>query len=167
MEYKKFLATARRYRGSQTEYEYKYMELLVAQKADKAAWKNPVTPHHSWSELLKEEGLCTISMFNNYEKAKRTIDDLWIQRLGVYASVSLAQLSDDARVTILKSVKDWYGAHKVAPTYQRVSKYVRDLGKASRKRKVENKMVKMRTYIKVCQALLKKNKISVPEETWT
>ncbi len=167
MEYSKFLALARRYRGGQTEYEYKYMELLVAQKADRLNWMKPRTRHESWSDLLREEGLCTVSMFNNYEKAKSVIDPLWLKRLGVYPSVSIAQLDQVTRVTILASVKKWYGEHKVAPTYQRVSKYVRDLGRASRKKKTESKLVKMRAYIKACQALLKKNKISIPEETWT
>ncbi len=167
MEYKKFLTLARRYRNSETDYEYRYMELLVTQKADIASWKKPLTKYESWSELLKEEGLCTISMFHNYEKAQSVIDTFWIKRLGVYASVSIAQLNSETRTTVLASVKKWYGEHKVAPTYQRVSKYVRDLGRASRKRKTENKMVKMRAYIKICQALLKKNRISVPEETWT
>jgi hypothetical protein len=167
MEYKKFLALARRYRGNETDYEYKYMELLVAQKADRINWKKPATRYDSWSELLKEEGLCTVSMFQNYEKAQGLLEPLWIKRLGVYASVSIAQLSNETRGTVLNTVKKWYGEHKVAPTYQRVSKYVRDLGRASRKKKTESKLVKMRAYIKVCQALLKKNRISVPEETWT
>src|ERR1041384_3679694 len=137
MEYSKFLSLARKYRAGETENEYRYMELLVAQKADVLNWKKPRTSYETWPELLKEEGLCTYSMFKSYEKAKVVLDSVWIKRLGVYASVSIAKLDRETQTEVLSSVKRWYGQHGVAPTYQRVSKYVRDLGRSSRKTKVE------------------------------
>jgi hypothetical protein len=167
MEYTKFLSLVRKYKTGETENEYRYMELLVDQKKDVLNWKKPRTSYETWSELLREEGLCTYSMFQNYEKAKTVIDNTWIRRLGVYASVSLAKLDRTTQAEVLASVKRWYGQHQVAPTYQRVSKYVRDLGLAARKMKVENRVQKMKAYIKVCQRLLKQNRISVPKETWT
>jgi chromosomal replication initiation ATPase DnaA len=166
MEYTKFLSLARKYRTGQTDSEHLFLELLVAQEEQVLDWRKPKSQYDTWSELLQGEGFCTITTYRNYKKARQLIERSWIRRLGVYASVSIAQLDLDTRVTVLTSVKKWYGEHSVAPTYQRVSKYVRDLGKASRKAKSENKVTKMRAYIRVCQDLLKKHKIMIPKETW-
>lgn len=166
MEYTKFLRTARGLRASQTEYEYKYMELLVDQEADLINWLSPRSPYRSWYDLLRGEGLCTVTTYKNYKRARQHITPLWIEKLGVYPAINIAKLDTDDRDTVLKKVQAWYREYKVRPHYQLVSTFVQGLSRAARKKKSEGKLAKMRAYIKVCQALLKKNKITVPVETW-
>lgn len=166
MNYDKFLELAQRYKANQAENEVKFLELLVEQEADVLNWKKPRTSYASWGELLREEGLCTWTTYRNYKKARQLIQASWIEKLGVYASISISKLDETERKTILDQVKKWYGAHKVTPTYQRVSKYVRDLGGRRRRTAKESKIRLMQNYIVKCQGLLKKNKIDVPPETW-
>jgi hypothetical protein len=162
MEHTKFIALARQYKADQAENEYKFLELLVTQEEDVAAWKNK-TPYKSWGELLREEGLCTITTYRNYKKARQLLSLTWIKRLGVYASISISKLDDDTRDKVLSSVKQWYSQHQVTPTYQRVSKYVRNLGGHVKKTKRENQVRVLKTYIAKCHALLKKNRIPLPQ----
>jgi hypothetical protein len=166
MNYDKFLDLAQKYKADQARNEVKFLELLVEQEGDVLNWKAPRTPYKSWSELLREEGLCTFTTYRNYKRARQLIPEQWISKLGVYASISISKLDEAQRRTILEQVKKWYGHHKVTPTYQRVSKYVRDLGGSRRKTARSSKVQLMRAYIVKCQGLLKKNKIEVPPETW-
>ncbi len=166
MNYDKFLDLAQKYKADQARNEVKFLELLVEQEADVLNWKAPRTPYKAWSELLREEGLCTFTLYRNYKKARQLLPEQWIQKLGAYASISISKLDDESRRIILEQVKKWYGNHKVTPTYQRVSKYVRDLGGKRRRAVRASKIQLMRAYIIKCQSLLKKNKIDVPPETW-
>jgi len=166
MNYDRFLELAQKYKADQANNEVKFLELLVAQEEDVLNWKKPRTSYASWAELLREEGLCTWTTYRNYKKARQLLSSGWIEKLGVYASISISKLDETTRKTVFDQVKKWYGQHKVTPTYQRVSKYVRDLGGARRRTAKESKIRLMRTYIVKCQALLKKHKIEVPPETW-
>lgn len=167
MQYSKFIEKARKLKGDQAATEVAFWELLVEQEKDELSWKAPKTPYKTWWALLRGEGLCTWSTYENYKKARALISTSWIKKFGVYASISISKLDADTRDSVFKTTKAWYTNYNVPPTYQRISKYVRDLGRASRMTKRENKIAKMRAYIKKCQALLKKNKIEIPEETWT
>lgn len=163
MEFTKFLKRARELRESQFDNEYEYFELLIKQEEDLLSWESK---YDSWADVLTTEGLIAVSAYRKYKKTRGAIPTVWIKKLGVYASMSIVALDKETRDTVFTQVKSWHSRHQTAPTYQRVSKYVRDLGRSSRKKKVSTKTQKMLTYIRVCQGLLRDNKIPYPKEPW-
>jgi hypothetical protein len=166
MQYAKFIALAQSLKAGQASNEVKFLDLLVDQEADVINWKTKEN-YTSWAELLREEGLCTYTTYVSYKKAKEILPSSWIAKLGVYATISLSKLDADQRGKVFDQVKKWYAAHQVAPTYQRVSTYVKNIGGSRRKAKAASKLQKMKTYITKCQGLLKQHKIPVPEVTWS
>src|SRR4051812_26228625 len=112
MNYDKFLELAQRYKADQAHNEVKFLELLVEQEADALNWRKPRTVYATWAELLREEGLCTWTTYSNYKRARQLIPSNWIEKLGVYASISISKLDETNRKTILDQVKKWYGQHK-------------------------------------------------------
>lgn len=163
MEYSKFLEKARKLKTSQAGNEVEFLNLLVEQENDMLDWKSPKTSYRTWNELLRGEQLVTVTTYTGYKKARERLPKVWIDKLGVYASISISKLNEADRNKILTSVKKWYASHQVAPTYQRVAKYVRDLHP---RKSTESRARKMLSYIRTCQAILRKNKIEVPKETW-
>lgn len=163
MEYSKFIDRARKLKTSQSGNEVDFLNLLVEQETDILDWKSPKTPYKTWYELLRGEQLTTVTTYTGYKKARERLPKVWIDKLGVYASISLGKLSEADRNKVLTTVKKWYASHQVAPTYQRVAKYVRDLHP---RKQTESRGRKMLAYIRACQAILRKNKIEVPKETW-
>lgn len=163
MEYSKFLEKARKLKTNQSGNEVDFLNLLVEQENDMLDWKHPKTPYKSWYELIRGEQLVTVTTYTGYKKARERLPKIWIDKLGVYASISIGKLGEADRNKILTSVKKWYSAHQVAPTYQRVSRYLRDLHP---RKQTESRGRKMLSYIRQCQSILRKNKIEVPKETW-
>jgi hypothetical protein len=163
MEYSKFLDKARKLKTSQSGNEVAFLDLLVDQEADVLDWKTPKTPYKSFNELLRAEGLCTVTTYSGYKKARERLPAQWINKMGVYASISVSKLNENDRNKVMASVKKWYGTFQVAPTYQRISRFVRELHP---RKQTESKSRKMLTYIRTCQSIMRKNKIDVPKETW-
>jgi hypothetical protein len=163
MEFVKFIDKARKLKTNQSGNEVDFLNLLVDQEDNILDWKHPRTPYRSWNELLRGEGLCTPSTYTGYKLARERIPVLWIGKLGVYASISISRLGEADRAKVFGSVKKWYSTRQTAPTYQRISRYVKELHP---RKKAPSRAQKMMSYIRTCQSLLRKNKIEVPEETW-
>ena len=163
MEFSKFIDKARKLKTDQSGNEVAFLNLLVEQESDILDWKHPKTNYRSWGELLRKEGLCTPTTYTGFKLARDRLPAAWINRLGVYASISISRLNETDRTKVFASVKKWYTSRQTAPTYQRISLYVKELHP---RKKTETKQQRMMAYIRTCQALLRKNKIEVPAESW-
>lgn len=166
MRYDKFLQLAQKYKAGQSSSEVHFLELLVEQEADIINWKDH-TGCKSWAEVLKREGFCTPATYSNYKRARERIPRMWVERFGVHATINIAKLDEGVRDQIFGRVKTWYHSNRMTPTYQRVSTYVKSLGIGTSRRRGSNKVQKMKAYIRRCQALLNKNQIPIPRETWS
>lgn len=165
MQYGRFLARAKTLRATHNANHIKLFELLAQQEEDILDWKWPRSKYYTWAELLKGEGLCTYAAYRQYKKACDILTPEWLHKLGIYPSISLARLSDKDRPEILRRVKRWYTGHRVPPTYQLVSTYVRNVRRELQPDRL-TKVQRMLAYIRACQTLLTSHKIAVPKETW-
>ena len=129
----------------------------------------------SWESLLREEGLCTPTLFYDFKKAVKFVD---VKVFGVYASAAIAKLKVQYRRRVVRSTQEWIDTHQVPPTYQRISKYVTVMRKELGIRPASNPLTALRLennrlkrelsksqqYCELLQATLKKNNIRVPKE---
>lgn len=151
MNYRDFIRQAKEFANRGENYRVKLMLLLVEYEPQKALWLQ--NPHglKTWDMLLRTEGLCTPTLYHAFKQATKLVD---VEVFGVYASVSIARLPKDQRSTVIKRTKEWIGAHKVPPHYQRVVEYVRQLRKDLGIRAPEGSSVKLRRRVARLEAAI-------------
>jgi hypothetical protein len=173
-EYENFIQSAKKFANGGETQRLSLMKLLIDTEARKSIWHSKTT-HTSWDILLREEGLCTPSLFHDFKRARGVVD---VEVFGVYASAALVKLNTEYRSKIVRSTQRWIDAHRVPPTYQRITKYVAELKKELgirspstpiRSLRAENSRLKREVnrcheYIDTLQAVLKKNHLPVPRE---
>jgi hypothetical protein len=152
------------------------MDLLVETEPRKSIWQDNPEKTTSWNALLREQSLCTPTLYHDFKKAKKLLN---VDIFGVYASVALVKLKVEYRARITNATQRWVEAHKVPPTYQRITKYVRELrkelgirGKPSTPihamrhelNSLARQLNKAHEYIEVLQASLKTHNIRIPRE---
>lgn len=152
------------------------MTLLLDVEPRLAVWQANPNQTRSWDQLLREEGLCTPTLFHDFKRSTGIVD---VAVFGVYASAAIAKLKKEYRTRIIRATQAWIDSHQVPPTYQRISKYVaelkKELGIRSRpttpihalrteNNRLKRELGKAERYIETLQAALRDNNIRVPKE---
>lgn len=178
MTYDSFITQARKYANGSEAERLHLMALLLDTEPRKAFWQRQTNgqPKLTWELFLREEGLCTIGLYRNFKTATSLVD---VNVFGVYASAALGKLPSVLRTRIVQQTQAWISSHHLPPTYQRISKYVRDLhtgiapprGKRTpiHALRTENNRLKRELneaydYIHTLQAALKKAGVRIPRE---
>lgn len=174
-QYNSFIRAAKRLSNDSEDSHLRLMLLLVETEPKTAIWYE--NPHgiKSWEKFLLEEGLCTPSKYYGFKaaNANRHID---VKTLGVYASILIQRLPKDLRSKVIEMTREWIKNHRVPPTYQRISTYVKVLrGKQPKKlgtmaslrdenARLKKKLEEKEAYILLLKSTLTSNKIRVPRE---
>jgi hypothetical protein len=132
------------------------MEYLLTISLQPLVWREK---YLTFNKLLLNEKLCTVSRFLAFKKAVRL--QLPLKSLGVEAACLLACLPKAKRSEIRRLVVGWVGKHKIPPTYQLVSEYIK---RAIPKKKRWPTMVDWREYAHALQALCTEHQITFPPE---
>lgn len=122
MNYDTFVRTARKYANLGEEQRLSLMTLLVETEPKTAIWWDNPHKTHRWDVLLREDRLCTPTLYRAFKAASKFLD---VRTFGVYGSAALARLPKDHRQSVTRKTLGWIKAHKVPPTYQLVAEYVR------------------------------------------
>jgi hypothetical protein len=122
VNYEAFVRAARKYANSGEEQRLALMTLLMETEPQTAIWWGNPHQTHRWDVLLREERLCTPTLYRAFKTAAKFLD---VQKFGVYASAALARLPKDHRQDVTRKTLAWIKMHHVPPTYQLVSEYVR------------------------------------------
>ncbi len=174
--YSGFIQTAKRYANQGESQRLQLMMLLLDTEPRKAVWQ--ANPNHttSWDSLLREEGLCTPTLFHDFKRAKGIVE---VKVFGVYASNAIAKLKKEYRGRIIRATQGWINSHRVPPTYQRITKYVAEMKKEmgirgrpstpvhalrTENNRLKRELNRTETYVEILQAVLKKNNLRIPRE---
>ena len=170
--YDSFVQTAKNFANKGEEYRLRLMHLLIEMEAAKVVWYGH--PHTTWTDVLCEERLCTPAAFAAFKKA--ITYGLKVDQLGVAASCLLAKQTKDIRTIVVRQTTEWVKQHKVPPSYQLVSEYVKHLLRERGKRtigpyaklRVEcNKLLAenlaLTEYVTKLRATLHRNALPIPK----
>ncbi len=174
--YSRFIQTAKSYANQGEAQRLNLMMLLLDTEARKSLWQANPGEIRTWDALLREEGLCTPTLFYDFKRAVKVVD---VKVFGVYASAAIIKLKVNYRRRVLAATQEWIDAHKIRPTYQRISKYVatmkREMGigptpkKPIHELRLENTRLKRdlgrsERYCTTLKTTLKTNNIRIPKE---
>jgi len=144
VDYGTFVKTARKYANSGEEQRLSLMLLLLETESKTAIWWENPHKTRRWEVLLREERLCTPALYRAFKTASKFLE---VRKFGVYASAAIGRLPKEHRQVVMRKTVDWIKTHKVPPTYQLVSEYVRqrkrELGIATPPR-ISPQVVKLR-----------------------
>jgi hypothetical protein len=172
--YSGFISTAKKFANQGEGQRLALMMLLLDTEPRKAIWQANPNGTESWDALIREEGLCTPTLFHDFKRATGIVD---VHVFGVYASAAIAKLKKEYRARILGATKRWIDSHRVPPTYQRITKYVADMKKdmgirshpstpthalRAENNRLKRELSKAETYIDTLVSTLKKNRIRTP-----
>ncbi len=174
-QYNSFIRAAKRLSNDSEDSHLRLMLLLVETEPKTAIWFE--NPHglRSWDELLREEGLCTPSKYHGF-KAANANPNIDVKTLGVYASILIQRLPKEMRSKVIAMTREWIKNHRVPPTYQRISTYVKTLrGKQPKQpgtlaslrdenARLKKKLEEKEAYISQLKNMLTNHKIRVPRE---
>lgn len=122
MKYEAFVRTARKYANSGEEQRLSLMTLLIETEPQTAIWWSNPHKTRRWDVLLREERLCTPTLYRAFKAGAKFLD---VRKFGVYASAALARLPKEHRQSVTRMTLTWIKDHRVPPTYQLVAEYVR------------------------------------------
>ena len=108
MDYTTFITKARSLSMQSEKSNVAFMRLLVDVYRVPDIWRGK---YRSWADLLKAEGLCTITKFNAFSKGLDA--GLPVNTLGVNATCLLATYPKNIRASALASTLGWVKTHRV------------------------------------------------------
>jgi len=116
------LARIRQLAGDGENTQVSMMLALLELFEHKEIWSSR---YNKWDELLREEGFTTAHRFDGFVKAYNEFGEAEIRKLGIGASALLIRQQKATRVKVHVILTDWINTHKIPPTYQRVTTYVK------------------------------------------
>jgi hypothetical protein len=167
MTYQTLLCTARSLANGAEETWLKLMVLLVKTEAKKDVWVG--NPHgiKTWPELLQAEGLCTARHYRMFKEAYSELGAALVKQFGAYASIRIAQIEPIARKKIVRTATAWIQKHRVRPTYQRITEYIKHETagpKASKKRSYKREVGELTDHLRNQGALVKELRAKVRQQ---
>jgi hypothetical protein len=174
--YASFIRAAKNYANSGESQRLNLMMLLLDIEPRKSLWQANPNKTLSWETLLREEGLCTPTLFGDFKRATKM--ELDVKLFGVYAAAAIVKLPPNYRSRVIRQTSKWIGEHKIKPTYQRITKYVSELKKElgirtpstpmhqlkAENNRLQRKLKKAEDYIGVLKTALRNNNIRIPRE---
>lgn len=166
--YATFIGLAKKHANQGESHRLALMQLLLDTEPRTSIWHDNPDKLKNWDALLQREGLCTPSLYHAFKRATKLVN---VDVFGVYASASIANLPADHRPKIITTTQRWIKSHAVPPTYQRISKYVRETrAKVVKPKAKVSKGVsalteennRLKAYIRLLQRKLHQHKIPVP-----
>jgi len=130
MTFQSFLREAKRLSNRSEECWLALLYLLLETEQKGDIWR----PHYrSWNELLETEGLCSVKHYRAFKLIQGELSPKAIRTLGVYAAINIGRITNkDRRSEVTQKTLRWISRHKVRPTYQRISEYLKPSVKRER-----------------------------------
>jgi len=155
--YNAFVAKAKQLTNAGEKAQVEKMVYLLDIYHDPSLWRG--TWKRSFKKILRDERLCTWTLFKNFEQASLCLSSTALRHFGVMASARIGSLTGTTRRQVLDQVQKWWEDHKVPPEYQLVTEFVKSRLPPKPKAVSRKRLI---AHIKKIEQILRDNDITPP-----